>query len=137
MTENHYQPEVDSIKPYFGPESGIDSEEKAFAFILGVLYGKVMQVQAARGVNVGANSLTWLKRLTLEGKDLPEMYNKVRRMLLTYGTEGNEKVRTLVEELGNLGNKIGNKIELDQTTTCYFILIGQSMTNKILPKKSR
>jgi len=136
MTEDHYQPDVDILKPYFGPESGIDSKEKAFAFILGVLYGKVMQVQAARGVNVGANSLTWLKRLTLEGKDLPEMYNKVRRMLLTYGTEGNEEVRALVEELGNLGNKIGNMIELDQTTTCYFILIGQSMTSKILPKKT-
>ena len=136
MTADYYQLDVDCLKPYFGPESGIDSREKAFAFILGVLYGKVMQVQAARGVNVGSNSLTWLKRLTLEGKDLPELYNKVREKLLTYGTESNDDVRTLIEELGELGNKLGNKIDLDQTATCYFILIGQSMTNKILPTKS-
>jgi CRISPR-associated protein Csh1 len=85
---------------------------------------------------VGANSLTWLKRLTLEGEDLPELYNKVRGKLLAYGTEGNEDVRALIEELGELGKKLGNTIDLDQTATCYFILIGQSMTNKILPKKS-
>ena len=123
------------LKPYFGPESGIDSPPKAFAFILGTLYGKLLQVQAARGVNVGANALTWLKRLTLAGKDLPELYTKVRKKLIVYGTEGNETVRQLVTELGELGTRLGTAIKLDETQTCYFLLLGQSLAVKLMPSK--
>ena len=136
MPKNSYQPEGESLKPFLGPESGIDTKAKAYAFILGALYGKLMQVQAARGVNVSANALTWLKRLSLSGKDLPELYVKVREKLLAYGTEGSEDVRALVEELGMLAATIGNNISLDETDTCYFLLLGQSLSKKILPTKS-
>lgn len=130
-----YQPQSAALAPYFTEESAIDSREKAFAFILGVLYGKVMQVQAARGVNVGANALTWLKRLTLSGKDLPELYIKVREKLLAYETEGNEAVRDLVAELGALGAQVGDQPELADVQTCYFLLLGQSLATTILPSK--
>ncbi len=88
-----YRPSCELLRPYFGPASGIDSPAKAFAFILGLLYGKLLQVQAARGVNVGANALTWLRRLTLAGKDLPDLYVKVREKMLVYGTEASPAVR--------------------------------------------
>jgi CRISPR-associated protein Csh1 len=133
--DRHYQPGAEVLKPYFGPESAIDSRAKAFAFILGALYGKLLQVQAARDVNVGANALTWLKRLTLAGTDLPELYVKVREKLMVYGTEGNATVRELVAELGELGTRLGTDIELDETQTCYFLLLGQSLAVKILPSK--
>ena len=55
-----YEPSMDELTPYFGPESRIDSDEKAFAFMC-ILYGKLMEIQGARGVNVSANALTWLK----------------------------------------------------------------------------
>jgi CRISPR-associated protein Csh1 len=132
-----YQPQSEVLKPYFTPESGIDSKEKAFAFILGVLYGKLLQVQAGRGVNVGANALTWLRRLSLSGRDLAELYVKVREKLLTYGTEGSPAVRGLLTELGELGTHLGDRINLGEIPTCYFLLLGQSLVVKILPSKDR
>ncbi len=137
MAESFYEPGLDSLKPYFGRESGIDSKEKAFAFLLGVLYGKVMQVQAARGVNVSANALTWLRRLTLTGKDLPELYVKVREKLLAYETEGKEAVRSVIGEVGQLGVALGSDVELNETNTCYFLLLGQSLMQTIIPSKEK
>lgn len=134
--EHLYQPNSAALKPYFGAESALDSPDKAFAFILGALYGKLLQVQAARGVNVGANALTWLKRLTLSGKDLPELYVKVREKLMIYGTEGSETVRALVSELGELGCRLGTRIDLDETQTCYFLLLGQSLAVKMMPSQN-
>jgi CRISPR-associated protein Csh1 len=130
-----YQPISERLKPYFTEESSIDSKEKAFAFILGVLYGKLIQVQAGRGVNVGSNTLTWLRRLSLSGRDLPELYNKIREKLLIYETEGNPAVREVVTELGELGAR--TTCDLDQINTCYFLLLGQSLAVKILPSKER
>ena len=130
-----YQPQCGLLKPYFTEESAIDSKDKAFAFILGVLYGKLLQVQGGRGVNVGANALTWLRRLSLSGRDLPELYVKVREKSLAYGMEGNEAVREVIAELGELGVPLGTRIKLNETETCYFLLLGQSLAVKILPSK--
>jgi CRISPR-associated protein Csh1 len=135
MEENLYEPRMERLKPYFGQESGINSPQKAFAFLLGVLYGKVLQVQGARDVNVRANALTWLKRLTLKGRDLPELYIKTRQKLLAYETEKSSDVRELIREIGQLGVQLGDKIDLDETATNYYLLLGQSMTTTILPKK--
>ena len=137
MEKGHFEPEMDSLKPYFGPESGIDTPEKAFSFLLGVLYGKLLQVQGARGVNVGANALSWLKRLTLQGKDLPELYNKTREKLLAYETEKSPEVKTLISEIGRLGVKLGDNIKLNEIQTNYYLLLGQSMTADILPRKEQ
>ena len=133
--EELYRPTCEALRPYFTPESAIRGRERAFAFILGVLYGKLLQVQAARGVNVGANALTWLKRLTLSGRELPELYVKVREKLLAYETEGNPAVRQIITELGELGARLGTNIALDETETCYFLLLGQSLAIKIMPSK--
>jgi CRISPR-associated protein Csh1 len=130
-----FQTACEAMRPYCGEETAIDSPAKAFAFLLGALYGKLLQVQAARGVNVVSNALTWLKRLTLAGKDLPELYVKVREKLLLYGVEGNEVVRQLVEDLGVLGVQLGTHVKLDETETCYFLLLGQSLATKIMPSK--
>ena len=137
MPESSYQPKSELLKPYFGQESGIDTDQKAFAFLVGVLYGKVMQVQGAKGVNVGANALTWLRRLTLTGEDLPDFYCKVREKLLTYETESSGDVREVLQEVGYLGTKIGDAFDIPQTTTCYFLLLGQSVAIQVLPSSSR
>ncbi len=132
MEGNFYEPQMERLKPYFGPESGVNSPQKAYAFLLGVLYGKVLQVQGARGVNVGANALTWLKRLTLKGRDLPDLYIKIREKLLAYETEKSEEVRELITEIGALGWRLGDNIELDEIPTNYYLLLGQSLTTTIL-----
>jgi len=133
MSGSRYEPEIEVLKPYFTAESGINSREKAFAFLLGLLFGKLIQVQGARGVNVAANALTWLKRLQLTGKDLPELYVKVREKLLAYDTEKSQGVRDLLQEIGRLGSLLGDGIHLERIPTCYFLLLGQSLTVKILP----
>jgi CRISPR-associated protein Csh1 len=94
-----------------------------------------MQIQGAKGVNVSSNALTWLKRLTLTGSDLPELYVKIRGKLLAYNAEGNEALRAVIKEIGILGNKLGDEIKLAQTSCCYFLLLGQSLTVDILPGK--
>ena len=132
MEGNFYEPQMEQLKPYFGPESGINSLQKAYAFLLGVLYGKVLEVQGARGVNVGANALTWLKRLTLKGRDLPNLYIKTREKLLAYETEKSKEVRELIAEIGRLGWRLGDNIELDEVPTNYYLLLGQSLTKTIL-----
>ncbi|MBI4854568.1 MAG: CRISPR-associated protein [Acidobacteria bacterium] len=131
----NFNPEMEALKPYFAKGSGIDSLEKAFAFLLGVLFGKLIQVQAAKGVNVGANALTWLKRLNLTGRDLPELYVKIREKLLAYETEASHDIQLILKEIAYLGIKLGDKIQLDNVSTCYFLLLGQSMTTTILPAK--
>lgn len=136
MADSAFQPQLEQLRPYFGPETRIDSREKAFAFILGVLFGKLVQVQAARGVNVGSNSLTWLRRLTLAGRDLPELYVKVRGKIQEYQTESNADVRAVISELSELGVALGTDIRLDTTETCYFLLLGQSLSGKILPSRA-
>ncbi|RNE91167.1 TM1802 family CRISPR-associated protein [Marichromatium sp. AB31] len=137
-TADPFEPTLPTLKPYFQPGSGLSSPERAFVFLLGILYGKVIQVQAARGVNVAANALTWLKRLRLDGRDLPDLYNKVREKLLTYEVEGNADVRAIVQDLGRLGaGRLGDSITLDQTATCYFLLLGQSVTVEVLPSKAK
>lgn len=128
----NYEPHMAELKPYFGPESRIDSDEKAFAFLLGILYGRLMEIQGARGVNVSANALTWLKRLTLKGKDLPELYIKIRNKLLAYEAEKSAKVRELVSEIGNLGIRLGDQIILDEISTNYYLLLGQSVARDVL-----
>ncbi len=129
-----YTPDMEALREYFTPETGIDSREKAFAFLLGVLFGKLIRVQAARKVNVASNALTWLKRLQLTGADLPELYVKIREKLLSYGTEQSQPVRRLTEEIGRLATRLPQPIMLDRISTCYFLLLGQSLSNKILPK---
>jgi len=130
-----YFPEMEKLKDYFSDDCGINTDEKAYAFILGILYGKVMQMQGAKRVNVSANALTWLKRLTLTGSDLPDLYVKIREKLLAYNAEGNEDIRAVIKEIGILGNKLGDEINLKQTSCCYFLLLGQSLTVDILPGK--
>ena len=130
-----YFPEMEKLQNYFSDDCGINTDEKAYAFILGILYGKVMQMQGKKGVNVSANALTWLKRLTLTGSDLPDLYVKIRGKLLAYNAEGNEALRAVIKEIGILGNKLGDEINLKQTSCCYFLLLGQSLTIDILPKK--
>ena len=137
MEEWRYQPRTGRLHEFFEDSesrTGIDSREKAYAFLLGALFGKLMQVQSARGVNVGANALPWLKRFTLTGRDLPDLYVKIREKLMTYRAESSD-VREVIEELGNLGTSLGTKIDLNQTETGYFLLLGQSLSPTFMPSR--
>lgn len=130
-----YFPEMEVLEPYFSEESGITSNEKAFAFILGILFGRVLSIQGGKGVNVSANALTWLKRLTLSGKDLPGFYVKIREKLLAYDAEKDSRLRAVIKEAGTIGSLLGDSISLGQTSCCYFILLGQSVSTDLFSTK--
>lgn len=130
-----FEPKTKELKPYLAA-GGIGTKEKAFAFILGVLFGRVMSIQAARGVNVGANALTWLKRLQLKGADLPELFIKVREKLLAYEADKSPKLRSVVRDMSNIGTEVGTDIQLSQQDTCYFLLLGQALSTDIFAKET-
>ncbi len=139
MNDWTYTPQQDILKPFFAnaeDTAGLDNKHKVYAFLLGVLFGKVMEVQAARGVNVGANALTWLKRLNITGADLPNLYNKVREKLLAYETESRREVAAIVEEIGVLGIQIAEP-KLNKTDAGYYLLLGQSLTKTLIPPKTK
>jgi CRISPR-associated protein Csh1 len=75
--------------------------------------------------------------LTLSGRDLPELYVRVREKLLTYGTESSANVREVIEELGYLGRTLGMDIRLNQTEAGYFLLLGQSLSRTVMPATKR
>ncbi len=134
-----YTPKQESLKPFFKAAeetAGLDNKDKVYTFLLGVLFGKVMEVQSARGVNVGANALTWLKRLNITGADLPNLYNKVREKLLAYETESRREVAEIVAEIGSLGVQIGTP-KLNKVDACYYLLLGQSLTKTLIPPKTK
>jgi CRISPR-associated protein Csh1 len=140
MEDWRYEPRNEQLREFFDDgdgRTGLDQEEKVFAFLLGALFGRLMWEQYTRGVNVGANALPWLKRFTLAGKDLPDLFVKVRGKLLTYGTEYDPNVRVVIEELGHLGITLGTNINLSQTETGYFLLLGQSLNPILMPSKAK
>jgi CRISPR-associated protein Csh1 len=137
MTVRTFVPNCEKLTSLFEEGTGINSDEKAFAFMLGLLFGRLVTIQAARGVNVSSNSLTWLKRLTLEGKDLPELFIRVREKLLAYDAEKAELLREVIADISRLGLLLGDEIDLEQTQTCYFLLLGQAMAAQTFNKKSQ
>jgi CRISPR-associated protein Csh1 len=73
--------------------------------------------------------------LTLKGRDLPELYIKIRSKLLDYEAEKSAKVRELVTEIGNLGVRLGDRIVLDEISTNYYLLLGQSVAKDVFTTK--
>ena len=60
---------------------------------------------------------------------------KIREKSLSYEMEKSLAVRNLIAEIGRLGCRLGDNIELAQVPTNYFLMLGQSMTTTILPRK--
>lgn len=141
MENKFYEPEWDELNAFMGPESGIDSQAKAFAFLLGVVYGRLIFIQETAKVRVSA--LNWVKRFTIDGHNLPELYKKVQAKLIEYRQVPDEKIKKMftknfhkaVEETALLGARLGDRIFLNSNLTCYYLLLGLSLSNKIIKKK--
>ncbi len=135
MEGSALETEVDFLKPYISPDSGVNTPAKGFAFLLGVMLGRVMRIQGGKGISVASNSLVWLRRLKLDGKNLPELYTKVTNKLMVYNSFGDDKLRKVSEELSRLGTILGSDIDLGQTETVYFLLLGISLSTTIIKKE--
>lgn len=147
MTTSSYAPHREELAEFFARSeatAGLDTDAKRYAFLLGVLFGRLIQIQEARGVNAAANALTWLKRLDLKGDDLPEVYAKVCGKLLEYENDTDQTVRRLArsrmtravaEELAWLGARLGSRVPLSSTEAPYFLLLGKALSRTLTAAK--
>jgi CRISPR-associated protein Csh1 len=133
-TAERYSPRSERLQKLLAPPSGLDTDAKMFAFFTGILFGRLLVVQGAKGVNVRSNALTWLRRATLTGKDLPGLYVRIREKFAEYEAEGWSVVREVVHDTSELGRRLGTEIPLDADTTMYFLFLGQALAGDVFTK---
>lgn len=129
-----YTPRSARLRKLLSPPSGVDTDAKMFAFALGLLFGRLLALQAVRGVNTRSNALTWLRRATLTGADLPGLYVRMRERLAAYDAERSAPLRELVFDASELGKRLGSEIPLDADTAMYFLFLGQSLAGEVFAK---
>jgi len=133
-TTERYTPRSERLQKLLAEPSGVDTDAKMFAFFTGVLFGRLLTVQAAKGVNVRSNALTWLRRATLAGSDLPGLYVRIREKFVEYEAERSEALREVVFDTSELGRRLGTSIPLDADTTMYFLFLGQALAGEVFAK---
>jgi CRISPR-associated protein Csh1 len=136
-TAERYTPRSERLQKLIAPSSGVDDNAKMFAFFVGVLFGWLLIVQGSKGVNVRSNALTWLRRATLTGNDLPGLYVRIREKLIEYESERWSAVREVVVDVSDLGRRLGNDIPLDADTTMYFLFLGQALAGDVFTKDAQ
>ncbi|MCE8428830.1 MAG: hypothetical protein J5U19_10610 [Candidatus Methanoperedens sp.] len=125
------------LNDFFSTESkGLDTKEKQYAFLVGLLFGKLVNVQQARGVS--ANALKWLKGLQLSQQDLMDIFVKTRSKLDDYSTPKSawsDEMKGVSEAIAALGVDI-SKWDISRKEIPYYLCLGQSLSGYYLPSKS-
>jgi len=114
---------------------GLDTEEKQYAFLVGLLFGKLIRFQQRRGV--ATIGLRWLKGLQLSPQDLMEIFVKTRGKLDDYSTPRSawsDEMRGVAEAIGALGADIGDW-SISRKEISYYLCLGQSLSGYYLPGK--
>jgi CRISPR-associated Csh1 family protein len=126
-----------SLNEFLNSEArGLDTKEKQYAFLAGLLFGKLVRVQLARGVST--NALKWLKGLQLSPDELKEIFQKTRSKLDDYSTPKSawsDEMRGVAEAVAALGTNITNW-EISRKEIPYYLCLGQSLSDYYLPSKS-
>jgi len=116
---------------------GLNSKEKLYAFLVGLLFGKLVSIQLARGVS--ANALKWLKGLQISSQDLMDIFINTRKKLDDYSTPNpawSDEMKGVAEAIGSLGADI-EKMEMSGKEIPYYLCLGQSLSTYYLPKKEK
>ncbi|MHC1610124.1 MAG: TM1802 family CRISPR-associated protein, partial [Candidatus Methanospirareceae archaeon] len=114
---------------------GLDTEEKQYAFLVGLLFGKLISFQQRRGV--ATSGLKWLKGLQLSPSDLMELFVKTRGKLDDYSTPRSawsDEMRGVAEAIGALGADIKDW-SISRKEIPYYLCLGQSLSGYYLPGK--
>lgn len=126
-----------SLNEFLNSEArGLDTKEKQYAFLVGLLFGKLVRIQLARGVST--NALKWLRGLQLSSDELKEIFQKTRSKLDDYSTPKNawsDEMRGIAEAVAALGTSITNW-EISRKEIPYYLCLGQSLSDYYLPSKS-
>lgn len=115
---------------------GLDTKEKQYAFLTGLLFGKLISIQIARGVST--NALKWLKGLQLSSQDLMDIFVNTRRKLDNYSmpkSAWSEEMNGVAEAIAVLGAEISNW-DISRKEIPYYLCLGQSLSKYYLPSKS-
>ena len=135
-----YLEKHDGLKPlndFLSEEAtGLDTKEKLFTFLVGLLFGKLVSIQLARGVS--ANALKWLKGLQLSSQDLMDIFVNIRKKLDDYSTPKSawsDEMKGVAEAIGSLGADI-EKMEISRKEIPYYLCLGQSLSSYYLHSKS-
>jgi CRISPR-associated protein Csh1 len=143
-----YEATQESLRPLLSQAEGLDTDAKRFTFLLGILYGHLIYVQARKAeVNVAANALSWMRGGRLRAAELHELYGKITTKLLEYDALEVGRYRKwkqifeLETELAHLGKRIRVPIEpggLPDEQVLYFLMLGIALsyefTTSGLPK---
>ena len=114
---------------------GLETEEKQYAFLVGLLFGKLVSIQLAR--RVSANALRWLKGLQVSPQDLMDIFVKTKSKLDDYSTPKtawSEEMRGVAEAIGALGADI-KEWDISRKEIPYYLCLGQSLSGYYLPRK--
>lgn len=135
-----YLEKHDGLKPLndflINEAKGINTKEKQFAFLVGLLFGKLISFQMAKGVS--ANALKWLKGLQLNSQDLVEIFIKTKSKLDDYSTPKSawsDEMRGLAEAIAALGADISDW-NISRKEIPYYLCLGQSLSHYYLPSKN-
>ena len=136
---NKYLERHEGMKPlndFLSTEAkGLDTEEKQYAFLVGLLFGKLISFQQRRGV--ATSGLKWLKGLQLSPQDLMEIFVKTRGKLDDYSTTRSawsDEMRGVAEAIGALGADIKDW-SISRKEIPYYLCLGQSLSGYYLPGK--
>ena len=136
---NKYLERHEGLKPlnnFLSVEAkGLDTEEKQYAFLVGLLFGKLISFQQRRGV--ATSGLKWLKGLQLSPHDLMELFVKTRGKLDDYSTPRSawsDEMRGVAEAIGALGADIEDW-SISRKEIPYYLCLGQSLSGYYLPGK--
>lgn len=137
ITTDYYLPHLEALKPYFGVQSRIDSRAKAFAFILGVIIGNLLQSGTQHDNPTQSRLFPLSQLLTLAGDDLWPLYDRVM-CALNASTKGTrDRVEVVAKEAHHLHASISGRIDLDESATTYFLLYGISVSASVCAHSSR
>ncbi len=116
---------------------GLDTKEKEYAFLLGLLHGKLVRIQLAK--QVSANALKWLNGLQISQNDLMEIFVKTKSKLDDYSTPKSawsEEMRGVAEAIAALGASI-DSWNINRKEIAYYLCLGQSLSSYYLPSKGK
>lgn len=125
------------LNEFLNESPGIDSREKTYTFLLGLLAGKLVSIQTARRVN--PESLRWIAASTFSERDLHDLFVRVRNKLDQYSSAKDEnawspEMRGVAEALAVTGAGIPKWV-LSRDEAAYWFAVGHSLQPVFLPSK--
>lgn len=115
----------------------MNTKEKEFAFLVGLLLGKLVSIQMAK--QVSSNALKWLKGLQLSQQDLMDIFVKTKSKLDDYSvpkSAWSDEMKGVAEAIGALGADI-EKWDISRKEIAFYLCLGQSLSGFYLPSKSK